>query len=199
MVRVKETLVRVRPIRALWIRRFAKRANAQASEGLQLNLACGLLQLPGWTNIDHDPACRPDLTLTIQEIGGAFAPGSCSRIMVNHGLGYLSYLEAAAFFKVAFTLLHRGGTLEIETPDGTELARRLMAPSEATFLSAAQALLAVSRAGSTHGTPYKSLWRQDLLKTQLHSAGFHAVTFAEPQSRSADSSRDLRCRAERLD
>jgi predicted SAM-dependent methyltransferase len=84
-----------------------------ASE-LQLHIGCGRGHLPGWINIDVDPA-----PLSMNVLWGLpFRDGSVRRAFVSHLIEHLFYPRDVKFFLAELRrVLAPGGTLRIVAPD----------------------------------------------------------------------------------
>jgi SAM-dependent methyltransferase len=86
---------------------------ADASE-LQLHIGCGRGHLPGWINIDVDPA-----PLSMNVLWGLpFRDGSVRRAFVSHLIEHLFYPRDVQFFLAELRrVLAPGGTVRIVAPD----------------------------------------------------------------------------------
>ena len=87
---------------------------APTSRDLQLHIGCGSGHLPGWINIDVDPA-----PLAINVLWGLpFPDASASRVFVSHLLEHLFYPRDVKFFLAELKRVTTpGGIVRIVVPD----------------------------------------------------------------------------------
>ena len=85
-----------------------------SANNLQLHIGCGPGQLPGWINIDVDPA-----PLAINVLWGLpFPDCSVTRVFVSHLLEHLFFPRDVGFFLSELKrVMARGGSLRIVVPD----------------------------------------------------------------------------------
>ena len=169
-------------------------SGASKIDGIKLNLACGNLHIPGYVNIDSSDYCAPDLVSTTQDIAKHFDPKSISNITIIHGLGYLSFDEATAFFRDAFDLLMPGCELILETPCLNKVAKQIVT-SESDLTVTPELIFPIfasSNSGPTHGSCYQFAWTQTLLGAELLQAGFKSVRAEAPLTHGQKSDRDMR-------
>ena len=154
----------------------------------KLHLGCGCEYLPGYINIDCDPAAKADLHLDMMAIDNAFAPGSIDEILMIHSFNYLSLWQARDFLKKTATLLSPEGTLIIETPNLLKAVDRIIAHhkgSTEAYLEGVRALHAfgmdqIERRESF--TPYAFSWSPWHLELELREAGFAEISLLPPQT-----------------
>ena len=123
-----------------------------------------------------------------------FEPASISNITMIHGLGYLSFDEAMAFFRDAFSLLVPGCELIIETPCLNKMAKQIVSSETDLSLTPDKIfpIFATSNSGPTHGSCYQFAWTQTLLGAELLQAGFKTVRAEAPLTHGQKSDRDMR-------
>jgi predicted SAM-dependent methyltransferase len=90
----------------------------------RLHFACGTVRLPGWINIDRDPASEIiDVSWDIRQ-PLPIADGSCEYIFHEHFLEHLTVAEGLAFLRECRRLLAPGGVLRVAMPDLAECVRQ---------------------------------------------------------------------------
>lgn len=87
------------------------------SKGLKLHIGCGPGRLPGWVNIDVDPA-----PLAVNVLWGLPLPDGCAtRVFVSHLLEHLYFPRDVQFFLADLRrVLAPGGVVRIVVPDAEQ-------------------------------------------------------------------------------
>jgi len=83
---------------------------------LLLNAGCGAHHPEGWTGVDIDPECKPDVVASLMDL--PFPDRSCGRIFASHVLEHLDYwTELPAALHEMQRVLADDGELFIVGPD----------------------------------------------------------------------------------
>lgn len=92
---------------------------------MKLSLGAGGVRLAGWTHVDFDPGCRPDLCA---DLSGPlpFVDGCADFLHSEDFIGQLSFAQARFFLQECHRLLKPGGVLRLLTPDLEQLVRAYM-------------------------------------------------------------------------
>jgi predicted SAM-dependent methyltransferase len=93
---------------------------------MKLNLGCGEDFRPGWLNVDCRPLYPegPDfLCCDLLHLDGRLEDSSCSEIVPQSVLEYLSWREVDSVLVMLGKKLRPGGTLLVHVPDGEAVAR----------------------------------------------------------------------------
>jgi len=93
--------------------------------GEKLNIGCSYMYIDGWTNIDINPECKPDLVCDIRDIDSKFEEHSIDIILVSHTLEHILLEEAKPTLEKLSKILKSGGHLVIEVPDCEDLDERV--------------------------------------------------------------------------
>lgn len=85
---------------------------------MRLNLGCGRNKLPGWVNVDHSPACEPDLLLDLEALPWPWPDGSVDEIALHHVLEHLGATTAKYFgvIKELWRVCRDGALVRITVP-----------------------------------------------------------------------------------
>ena len=87
-----------------------------------VNFGSGPRPLPGFVNVDLDPAGRPDVVADLSR-GLPFADASVDAIFSEDCVAYLDVAELGGFLAECRRILKRDGVMRILTPDLARLAR----------------------------------------------------------------------------
>ena len=175
--------------------------SAGPPSSLRLNLGCGSDYLPGYINIDANPAVLADLHLNLLDIDTMFAPASVCEILLIHSLNYLNLWQAQDFFRKAASLLLPDGILIIETPNLLKAVDKIRAcegTDSAAYLEGVRALHAfdinqIKR--REQFTPYAFSWSPWHLEHELSLSGFENIKILPPKTHSPW--RDMRIEAQK--
>lgn len=139
---------------------------------MKLNLGCGYACLPGWVNVDCDPACLPDVGAQAWDLpfGAACAQEARALQLVEH----LGFFKAKYFLAECWRVLAPGGRLTLETPDVEKTFRVFLDGARA----AREAALGWVYGSETEGMGHRYCFPAELLAQLLAEAGFSA---AEPE------------------
>lgn len=139
---------------------------------MKLNIGCGYAYLPGWVNLDADPACRPDVLARAWDLplGTACAEQVQALQLAEH----LGFFKARYFLSECWRVLAPGGRLLLETPD-IEKTFRLFLDGDR---DAREAALGWVYGSETDGMGHRYCFPKELLPELLAGAGF-AVLEAE--------------------
>lgn len=96
--------------------------------GLRLNLGAGRFPLDGYTNVDADPRCEPDVCMRVPPLH--FGDGEAAEIYCGHLLEHLRPEDGAALLAECYRVLRPGGTLGVVVPDTAEIVRRYLTSTE---------------------------------------------------------------------
>ena len=91
--------------------------------GPKLNVGCYGMILDGFTNIDINPDCRPDVLCSALDV--KYPDNSISVILASQFLEHVTYTDAEKLVRMWFNMLHAGGELIIEVPDCSEIDEKL--------------------------------------------------------------------------
>lgn len=85
---------------------------------LRLNLGSGFNQLPGYVNIDHQPANKPDVLWDLEHTPWPFEAGSVSDIHASHVLEHLGRDIAVylAILQEIYRVCQHGAHIDIRVP-----------------------------------------------------------------------------------
>lgn len=93
-----------------------------ASASRRLNVGCGYVPLPYWTNLDANPAVPADLHVSVPPL--PFGAESLDEVYAGHFVEHLTPEEARWFLAECRRALVVGGRLGIMVPDTQEVMRR---------------------------------------------------------------------------
>jgi SAM-dependent methyltransferase len=120
---------------------------------LKVNLGCGDNKLEGWKNHDRDV----DITKRLP-----FADGSVDRILAEHVVEHVTYVEAIEFFRECRRVLRPDGVVRIAVPS----------VKGATVRGAMHSII--------YNFGHKAPWTLNLLQVTLYFAGFKNITCHRP-------------------
>ncbi len=85
---------------------------------MRLNLGCGYNKRPGWTNVDHSAACKPDQVVELESFPWPWADGSVDEILLNHVLEHLGATPEAyiGVMKEIWRVCRSGASVTIVVP-----------------------------------------------------------------------------------
>jgi len=185
------------------LRRRIRPANVAVltpGQPVRLHLGCGEVRLPGWINIDGNPASAADVVMDFRQIGGAFPASSVDEMMMIHSLSYLRLWEARDLLAAAHGLLKPGGKFIAEFPDVAKCAVVLCGPGRVvdSHLEGVRALYAFDLGQIARRdlyTPYAFGWAAWHLEHELRAAGFRAIRTLPPLTHGQLTWRDSRVEA----
>lgn len=99
-------------------RRFIGNADPGSTEltASRLHLGCGQNQIVGWTNIDGDDSCQPDMVLDFRR-SFPFETASIDRIYSEHLFEHFTLEEGMMLLAECFRVLKPGGVMRTAMPD----------------------------------------------------------------------------------
>lgn len=83
---------------------------------MKLHLACGIVKLAGYINIDIDPNINPDVVIDLT-VPLPYINDSIGEIITYHFIEHLERGEAENLIRECYRVLKKGGFLTIEIPD----------------------------------------------------------------------------------
>lgn len=85
---------------------------------MRLNLGCGQNKLPGWVNVDHSEACRPDARVDLESLPWPWPDNSAEEVLLNHVLEHLGGDPALyiGIMKELWRVCRPGATVTIVVP-----------------------------------------------------------------------------------
>lgn len=84
---------------------------------MKLNLGCGYNQKDGWTNIDSDPECNPDLCFDLTTPNWPIESSIVDAVVAEHILEHLEGTNGyLTFWKELYRVCAHGATINIEVP-----------------------------------------------------------------------------------
>jgi len=84
---------------------------------MKLNLGCGSNKIPGYTNVDVEPSCEPDLVHDFTKAPLPFEDNSVEEILFFHTVEHISKKLHHAIFNEFWRVLKPGGTLIVSYPE----------------------------------------------------------------------------------
>lgn len=84
---------------------------------IKLNLGCSTRRLPGYVNVDCQPAEAVDVVMDLKEIDKHYEEGTVDVIYISHVLEHFPRHEARDLIKKLYTILKKGGVLRIAVPN----------------------------------------------------------------------------------
>lgn len=100
-----------------------------------LHVGCGPIKLPGFVNIDIDPAHKPDIVLDCCHLNERFSVETVDAIFSCHMLEHLDYATGVLLFlDQAKFAMKPGGVLRIVVPDLEKVAKAYAAGSDLKFI-----------------------------------------------------------------
>ena len=92
---------------------------------LRINIGCGAYKLPGFVNLDQDPACAPDLVATVPPL--PFPDGAAAEVWLCHVLEHYDYAGGQALLADCARVLAPGGQLGVVVPDTRAILQHWLA------------------------------------------------------------------------
>lgn len=135
---------------------------------MKLNIGAGYAYLPGWVNLDSDPACRPDVQAPAHDL--PFDAGSAEEVRALHLVEHLGYFKTKYFLSECWRVLAPGGRLALELPDVERTFRAFLDGDAA----AREAALGWVYGAETAGMGHAYCPPKELLGSLLAEAGFAA-------------------------
>jgi len=89
---------------------------------LKINFGSGTYPLPGWVNVDADPACNPDVVADLSSFPLPFEDGCAQYLHSEDFFDQLDADQAFAFLAECRRILVPGGVMRLLTPDLHRLA-----------------------------------------------------------------------------
>jgi hypothetical protein len=85
---------------------------------VRLNLGCGRNRIPGWINVDREPASDADLTVDLETLPWPWADNSVDAVLLIHVLEHLGERNAAFFgiVKELYRVTRAGAEITITVP-----------------------------------------------------------------------------------
>lgn len=85
---------------------------------MKLNLGCGQHKVPGWVNVDHSPACAPDVVLDLETLPWPWPDDSVDEVVLRHVLEHLGATPAKYFgvIKELWRVCRDGALVRITVP-----------------------------------------------------------------------------------
>lgn len=140
---------------------------------MKLNIGCGYYYLPGWVNLDSDPACRPDREAQAYDL--PFADGSAGEARALHLVEHLGFFKTRYFLAECWRVLAAGGRLTLETPDIEKTFGAFLGGDPA----AREAALGWVYGSETAGMGHLYCFPKELLLRLLGDSGFAAEKIEE--------------------
>lgn len=85
---------------------------------MKINLGCGTRKLPGWVNLDHDPACHPDVLHDLEEVPWPIPDDAANAVELHHVLEHLGGTTGAfrAIMRELYRICRDGAAVTISVP-----------------------------------------------------------------------------------
>lgn len=138
---------------------------------IKLNVGSGCVHLPGYTRVDCDPECQPDICCRIENLDDHVKPGSVEEIRAYHVLEHIA--PGRPLYKalrMLWQLLRPGGVLSVAVPD-CEHAMYAFARGEYD-LAKAESIIMGSDNGATEHMLHRTMFSPAKLVRYLHITGF---------------------------
>lgn len=82
-----------------------------------LNIGCRHDYIPGYVNIDKDPAWKVDMVYDARALHNYYKPEEIDGIVMTHCFVYLNAWEGPKFLEDTFTMLKPGAMIVLQHPD----------------------------------------------------------------------------------
>lgn len=132
---------------------------------IALNFGCNIFKLPGFINIDIDPANNPDVLMDIMDLDKRYSPESVDFIHAGHFFEHISIENGYLLMKQVFKVLKPYASIVITIPDYTKAAKT------ETIENAERIIL-------NYGN-HVALYNIDRLESIAEEAGFRLFTEVE--------------------
>jgi len=142
----------------------------KVSEGIRLNLGCGLYKIEGLINVDQRESVHPDLLADALRL--PYEPGTVDEIYAGHLLEHLTWDEGQAALRHWHSILKIGGTIMITVPDFDFLAKQYLENPTAANMRAMNDLYIYSY---VQESLHRYCYGPALLKAAMTEAGFGEV------------------------
>lgn len=166
---------------------FTRRSSSGSDRhGLRLNVGCGDLVFPGWTNVDENPIEGVDY-LDARN-GLPYRDSTVVHIHCEHFLEHLEYSEATGILSEFCRVLKPDGTLRLIVPDAEKYCRAYVNNDSDYFkrlenlggtLTPFETPMQIINQTFRMGGDHKFAWDYDTLSRALQSAGFCNVYRSE--------------------
>lgn len=84
---------------------------------MKLNLGCGYNKIEGWTNVDSDAQCNPDLCFDLTKPNWPIADSVVTEVVAEHVLEHLEGTEGyLTFWKELYRVCAHDAEFKIEVP-----------------------------------------------------------------------------------
>lgn len=84
---------------------------------MKLNLGCGYNHMEGWTNVDSDPECKPDLCFDITKPNWPIEDNTVEVATAEHVLEHLEGIEGyKTFWQELYRVCKNDAIINIEVP-----------------------------------------------------------------------------------
>ena len=84
---------------------------------MKLNLGCAYNHMEGWTNVDLDPECNPDLCFDLTKPNWPIEDSTVEAVNAEHILEHLEGTEGyLTFWKELYRVCKNGAEIKIEVP-----------------------------------------------------------------------------------
>lgn len=85
---------------------------------MKLNLGCGHWKLPGYLNVDSQPACEPDQLVDLEALPWPFPDDSCDEVLLSHVLEHLGEERATylGILKELYRICRPGALVQVIVP-----------------------------------------------------------------------------------
>lgn len=85
---------------------------------MKLNLGCGNNRIAGWVNVDHSPACAPDVVLDLETFPWPWKDDSVDEVALHHVLEHLGETTAKylGVIKELWRVCRDGALVRITVP-----------------------------------------------------------------------------------
>lgn len=140
---------------------------------MKLNIGCGYGYLPGWTNVDADAACRPDVEALAWDL--PFDPACAEEAKALQLVEHLGFFKTKYFLSECWRVLAPGGRLTLETPDIEKTFRVFLDGGRADR----EAALGWIYGAETAGMGHLYCFPKELLSELLSGAGFGPAEVSE--------------------
>jgi predicted SAM-dependent methyltransferase len=157
---------------------------------LKLSLGSGGVRLPGWTHVDYDPGCRPDIRADLSK-PLPFADACADFLQSEDFIGQLTFVQARQFLGDCFRVLKPGGVLRLLTPDLDQLVRMYLGRDPRLKALWEQGVGIPLQTGTLGELVHKALtfadqqsfYDEETLRALLEPAGFEVERVAYNDSR----------------